>query len=233
MGGERGMLLEERSADESARDYALRMLKKNIVSMAIKPGEMVSEKEIAMQLGISRTPVREALQDLAKWQMVEILPQRGSRVALIDYALVEESRFLRLVLEKAIVELACGMATPQDLYALRECCQRQAFCLAQTPPDSDQMMELDDAFHALIFKAAHKEQTYSVLRGMTLHFDRVRTLALSVVKNSRILSDHQELIEAIAAHDAPRSQEIVTRHLTRYQVDSEAISRQYPEYMKK
>ena len=113
------MLLEERSADESARDYALRMLKKNIVSMAIKPGEMVSEKEIAMQLGISRTPVREALQDLAKWQMVEILPQRGSRVALIDYALVEESRFLRLVLEKAIVELACGMATPQDLYALR------------------------------------------------------------------------------------------------------------------
>ena len=233
MGGERGMLLEERSADESARDYALRMLKKNIVSMAIKPGEMVSEKEIAMQLGISRTPVREALQDLAKWQMVEILPQRGSRVALIDYALVEESRFLRLVLEKAIVELACGMATPQDLYALRECCQRQAFCLAQTPPDSDQMMELDDAFHALIFKAAHKEQTYSVLRGMTLHFDRVRTLALSVVKNSRILSDHQELIEAIAAHDAPRAQEIVTRHLTRYQVDSEAISRQYPEYMQK
>lgn len=219
--------------DESARDYALRMLKKNIIAMEIKPGEMVSEKEIATQLGISRTPVREALQDMAKWQMVEILPQRGSRVALIDYALVEESRFLRLVLERAVIELACEMATPQDLYALRECCQRQAFCLAQTPPDSDAMMALDDAFHALIFKAAHKEQTYAMLCGMTLHFDRVRTLALSVVKDSKILSDHQALIEAIAAHDAPRAQEIITQHLTRYQVDSEAISRQYPEYMKK
>ena len=227
------MLLEERGADESARDYALRMLKKNIVAMTLKPGEMVSEKEIATQLGISRTPVREALQDLAKWQMVEILPQRGSRVSLIDYALVEESRFLRLVLEQAIVGLACEMATPQDLYALRECCQRQAFALAQTPPDSDAMMTLDDAFHALIFKAAHKEQTYEMLRGMTLHFDRVRSLALSVVKDSKILSDHQELIEAIAAHDASRAQEIVTRHLTRYQVDSEAIGNQYPEYMKK
>lgn len=227
------MLLEERSVDESARDYALRMLKKNIVAMTLRPGEMVSEKEIATQLGISRTPVREAMQELAKWQMVEILPQRGSRVSLIDYALVEESRFLRLVLEKAIVDLACEMATPQEIYELRECCQRQAFALAHTPPDSEAMMTLDDAFHALIFKAAHKEQTYAVLRGMTLHFDRVRSLALSVVKDSKILSDHQALIEAIAAHDAPRAQEIVTRHLTRYQVDSEAIASRYPEYMKK
>ena len=95
------------------------------------------------------------------------------------------------------------------------------------------MMGLDDAFHALIFRAAHREQTYSVLRSMTLHFDRVRSVALSAVKDSKILSNHQELIEAIAAHDAARAHGLITRHLSRYQVDSEEISRRYPEYMKR
>lgn len=226
------MLLEERTGAESARDYALRMLKENIISMTLEPGEMVSEKELAEQLGVSRTPVREALQELAKWQIVEILPQRGSRVSLIDYALVEESRFIRLVLETEVAALACELATPQDVYALRENCHRFAFCLAQVESRNEAAMRLDDAFHALIFKAAHKEQTYEMLRGMTLHFDRVRQLALSVVKDSKILSDHQALTEAIAAREKERAREIITRHLTRYKLDREQIKARCPQYIR-
>ena len=92
------MRIDERHYAETARDYARRVLKDNIVEMELEPGAMVSENELAAQMGVSRTPVREALMDLAKCRVVDVLPQRGSRIALIDYALVEEARFARLVL---------------------------------------------------------------------------------------------------------------------------------------
>ena len=93
------MRIEERRNAETARDYARRILKHNIVSMDLEPGAMVSENELAAQLGLSRTPVREALMDLAKCRVVDVMPQRGSRIALIDYTLVDEARFARQVLE--------------------------------------------------------------------------------------------------------------------------------------
>ena len=82
------MRIEERHYAETARDYARRMLKANIISMELVPGAMVSENELAAQMGLSRTPVREALMDLAQYHVVDVLPQRGSRISLIDYALV-------------------------------------------------------------------------------------------------------------------------------------------------
>ena len=96
------MKLEERHYAETAREYALRMLKENIISMELKPGAMVSENELAAQLGLSRTPVREALMDMAQYGLVDILPQRGSRISLIDYALVEpiKLRVLRKTIHK-------------------------------------------------------------------------------------------------------------------------------------
>ena len=78
------MKLEERHCAETAREYALRLLTENIISMELKPGAMVSENELAAQLGLSRTPVREALMDMAQYGLVDILPQRGSRISLID-----------------------------------------------------------------------------------------------------------------------------------------------------
>ena len=226
------MLLEERSADESARDYALRMLKKNIVSMAIKPGEMVSEKEIAMQLGISRTPVREALQDLAKWQMVEILPQRGSRVALIDYALVEESRFVRQVLETAILDQVCERATPADISQLRQNVRLQALTQEPEMSGSLSMMELDDAFHQILFRIAQKENTFRMLGGMTIHFDRVRTLALNVVKDTKIINDHQLICDAIANRDVEGARELMIKHLSRVKLDEKSIRAACPQFIK-
>ena len=88
--------------------------------MELKPGAMVSENELAAQLGLSRTPVREALMDMAQYGLVDILPQRGSRISLIDYALVEEARFAREVLEVAILSIVCENVTEESLVQLRQ-----------------------------------------------------------------------------------------------------------------
>ena len=81
-------------------------------------------------IGISRTPVREAVIQLSEEsRIIEIFPQRGMRIALIDVDLVEEARFLRLVLEKAAVELVCGQADEEDLQWLDENIRLQEFYL--------------------------------------------------------------------------------------------------------
>ena len=226
------MHIEERRYAETARDYALRVLKANIISMDLEPGAMVSENELSAQMGLSRTPVREALMDLAKCRVVDVLPQRGSRIALIDYALVEEARFAREVLEVAILDLVCSLATPADIAQLRQNVRLQTLVQEPDMGQAQSMMELDDAFHQMLFRIAQKENTYNMLRSMTIHFDRVRSMALSVVKDSRIIADHQAICEAIAARDVQKAREIVIEHLRRVKVDEESIRRAYPQYIK-
>ena len=101
------MKILERQPSEKARSYAIRVLLYNITALELPPGSSVSENEVSSVMNISRTPVREALIELSRMDLVDILPKRGSFISKIDYGLIEESRFMRLVLETAIVKLAC------------------------------------------------------------------------------------------------------------------------------
>ena len=230
--GEETVKLEERPCAETAREYALRMLKENIISMELKPGAMVSENELAAQLGLSRTPVREALMDMAQYGLVDILPQRGSRISLIDYALVEEARFAREVLEVAILSIVCENVTEESLAQLRQNVRFQQ--LSQEPEMSGtfDMMELDNEFHRLLFHIAHKDNTVRMLEGMMVHFDRVRALSLSVVKDQKIISDHLAICDAIERRDVAAAQAVMTKHLSRVNVDEATIRAACPEYIK-
>ena len=78
------MQVLERLYGEGAREYVLRVLKKNIIECALKPGEMLSENTLTEELHVSRTPVREALVELSKIDLIEVLPKKGSRVTKIN-----------------------------------------------------------------------------------------------------------------------------------------------------
>ena len=123
------MVITAQRQGETVRDYACRIIKENIVTMELKPGSLVSETELAKELGVSRTPVREALIQLGKNGMVETFPQRGTKVSLIDTDSVNESRFYRLVIEKALVQEICNNCNEDDLFPLNENLHKQLFCL--------------------------------------------------------------------------------------------------------
>ena len=123
------MRLLERFPRETGRDYALRTIKDNIISLRLAPGSQISENELAAEMGLSRTPVREALIELSKVKIIEIYPQKKSVVSLIDYSMVEEARFIRNLLECAVVELDCKMAAEEDIRRLEENVQLQNFYL--------------------------------------------------------------------------------------------------------
>ena len=225
------MRLLARRMRETGREYALRNLKDNIIHLELKPGSMVSENELAAQMGLSRTPVREALMELSKERLVDVYPQRGSAVALIDYDLVEEARFMRSVLEGAVVELDCDMVTEGDLARLRENIALQRRHLADGAVD--RLWALDNAFHGILFQIARKEQTYGMMTGFTAHFDRVRNMSLTTVKNNKIVDDHALIVEALAACDKAAARQVMDRHLSRYKVDEAALRINYPtDYFK-
>lgn len=222
------MNISERYARETARDYALRMLKRNIASMELEPGVMLSENELSTAMGLSRTPVREALIELSKIRIVEILPQRGSRISLIDYDFVEESRFMRMVFEKAIFELACDMAQQLDFSSVEANVKLQEFYFENQL--NEKLMELDDAFHREFFRLTNKMQSYHMLESMTLHFDRVRNLSLFAVKEIKIVEDHQKLLAAVKAGDKEQVATLIVKHLSRYKVDKDEIYSKYHQY---
>ena len=222
------MHLLERLPREAGRDFALRVLKENIINLELEPGAQISEKELADELGLSRTPVREALLELAKVKMIEIRPQKKSVVAPIDYDLVEESRFLRNLLECAIVEIDCEMATEDDLARLRENVRLQNFYLESN--NLSQIMALDNQFHEYLFDIAHKSQIFTLTQDIAIHLDRVRTMALSSVKDLKIVQDHESILHAIEAKDAALARSLMVIHLNRYKIDAAAIKEKYPQY---
>ena len=224
------MKLLERLPRESGGEYALRTIKENIVSLELAPGSQISESELAAELGLSRTPVREALIELSKVKIVDIQPQKKSTIPLIDDGMVDESRFMRSLLECAVAELDCEMASPADLDRLRENIRLQNLYVDDFY--SAQLLNLDNEFHGMLFSIAKKSQVFQLMQNISIHFDRVRTLALSSVKSLKIVQDHVDLVDAIQRRDPAAARALMEEHLNRYDIDAAALRADYPQYFK-
>ena len=224
------MKLLERLPRENSGEYALRTIKENIISLELAPGSQVSESELAAEMGLSRTPVREALIELSRVKIIDIQPQKKSTIPLIDYEMVDESRFMRNLLECAVVELDCEMAAPGDLDRLRENIRLQNLYLDDFY--STQLLTLDNEFHGMLFSIAKKSQVYALMQNISIHFDRVRSMALSSVKNLKIVQDHTDLVDAIERRDPAAARELMEKHLNRYNIDAAALRADYPQFFK-
>lgn len=231
------MQITGRLPKETGRDYALRILKDNIIRLELEPGSMVSENELASELGLSRTPVREALIELSKVQIVEIYPQKGSRIALIDSHLVDQSYFLRETLECELVKEVCRNASDAGLEKLRASLRAQAlfsetgFLKAGTD-ETISFMELDNQFHKLLYELAGKEMIYQIIQETLIHFDRVRNLTITYVKPRGILSQHESILKAIEERDEYLAVALIRRHLNHFRNIKQELHEKYPGYFK-
>ena len=224
------MKLPERLPRETGRDYALRVLKENIVNLEIAPGSQISENELSAALGISRAPIREALSELEKVKIVEIQPQKKTSVLLIDPALVEEARFMRSTLEDAVIGEVCMQRTEQDLFRLEENLTLQD--LAFRSNALDQVMIKDNEFHRCFFEISRKPEIYQLMQTLQIHFDRVRNLTLYTIIDRKILEEHKEIFRCIREQDVENARIRLRAHLERVQVDSSVVRKAYPQYFK-
>lgn len=181
-----------------------------IVQLQFRPGNPLSEAEIARQLGVSRQPVREAFIKLAEVGLVEIRPQRGTFVRLISIREVENARFIREAIEVAIVCKAAGQATPAHRAAIDAIIDDQR-AIARAG-DNVAFLRLDEAFHQTIARSADCENAWRVLENLKVQMDRVRYLSLpDATPLETIIEQHVRISQGLDRR-SPGDCEAAMRH---------------------
>ncbi len=227
------MDIPARNRDETARKFAYRVILKNIIDLVLPPGSTVSENELSESLSVSRTPVREALIDLSRMSLVDIIPKKGTFVTRIDYDLVEDSQFVRLSLEIAVLKLVCSEGLSKEYAKLLHDNLEQESYYVDNPDPENEIQELDNEFHRLLFESVGKIHSYEFLQLEMVHFDRLRTLAyrtLGAEKAATTVNDHENILYAIEKRDAELAEMLMTKHLSRHHFEKEELDKEYPDY---
>lgn len=215
----------------SAGNIVYSKLKQQIVSLELPPGTTLSEKEMSLAFDVSRTPVRESFVRLAQEGLVLVLPQRGTRVSLIDPELVEEARFMREQLEKAVIRLACGSFPEDKLAELEANLAQQKESIERH--DGKQMFELDEAFHRILFEGCRKQGTWNVIQQMNAHLNRSRMLWLSADPHwSHLYEQHRVMTDAIRRHDGDYAERVMQEHLSLIISNLNVLKEKHPDYFK-
>jgi GntR family transcriptional regulator, rspAB operon transcriptional repressor len=223
----------QRNETGSRRNYVYSYLYQNILSLNLQPGCALSENEIAKKLNVSRTPVREAMIQLAKQDLVEIVPQIGTFVSLINPELVEESRSMRETLEIATIKEAAEKVTDSTLLDLEVSINKQKVIIKEG--DFREFLTLDDAFHEIIFQGLGKERTWQAIEQMNSQFRRVRILWLLLTPTTdweEVLREHEGLYTALKNRDASLAQNLMKQHLTKAVIHMGEIKAKHPDYFK-
>jgi GntR family transcriptional regulator, rspAB operon transcriptional repressor len=188
--------------------YAL--LREAIVSVELAPGQQLSENDLALRIGVSRTPIREAIVRLRDDRLVEIVPQLGTFVTRISPLAVADAQFVRESLECAAVKLAAKRADGEAVEALRAILRRQAETSADG--DLDRAYALDDEFHRAICDLSGHGIAWALSQRASGHLNRIRRLSLTQPDYlSEMIAEHHGVLDAIA-HNRPAQGEKALRH---------------------
>lgn len=217
-----------RKPQESARDYAARTLVENIVHTRLEPGQQLVEQTLCQAMAISRTPLREAMLDLANRQLIEIRPKIGSYVARIDPEIVEQVRHLRSVLESELAAMACRTCTREALDRLWE--NTAVWRMYIERKQEEKIFSLDKEFHRMMYELCGRMYWYRLVESAAPHFDRTTVLSFRCRPMEHILEDHEALLRAVEAKDEAAARAVATRHMERYRENIATIRKAYPDY---
>jgi DNA-binding GntR family transcriptional regulator len=218
-----------RSRRGPARAQVYLALRDAIVSADLAPGRRLSENELAALLGVSRTPVREALQRLREERLVEIVPQLGTFVTRISETAVSDAQFVREALECAAVRGAALRARDQDLAALDAIIARQD--AAEETADFARFYVLDDELHHALCDLSGHEIAWSLSQRAKGHLNRVRRLSLPEPGYlMEMISEHRAVVAAVAERDPDAAEHALRHHLRMVLSTLPAIRAQHPDY---
>jgi DNA-binding GntR family transcriptional regulator len=221
--------LRERSRGTSARDQAYHHLRKAIIGTELEPGRRLSENQLAELIGVSRTPVRDALARLRDERLVAIVPQLGTFVTFIDEEAIADAHFVREALEVGAIRIAAERATPEQLSQLQRNLEQQAVAVAAG--DAAAFACLDDDLHRLLCDLSGRQVAWRLSERTRGQLDRVRLLSLPEAGyRDQMLAEHRAVVGAVINHDAERAEQQLRRHLRMVLSSLPAIREAHPEY---
>lgn len=205
------------------------LLRNRIVSLELAPGVSLSRPQLALEFGISQTPVREALLKLAEERLVDVYPQSATQVSLIDLAYARETHFLRRAIELEIVRDVAIDRPAALLELLGQLLARQE--AQRDAGDFSGFTESDQAFHRSMYQAMGRDALWVLVRSRSGHIDRLRRLHLPAAgKLNRIVDDHRRVLEAIRAGDPLLAQDNLRKHLSGTLEYADTIRRTHPDF---
>lgn len=220
-------LVVDRSRPISVQSYEI--LRTKILRLELKPGEALSEKQLAESMNVSRTPIREAFIKLSEEGLVEIYPQYGTFVSLINLRAVAEAHFVREALECAIVREAAKQEDKTLVLNLKQSISDQR--KAGEAQDYQAFFELDEAFHKNLSRAAGRAGVWRFIQNAKLHMDRVRQLTLPISRALDILvTQHEAILDALLAGDPDSAADSMKLHLSFLFGQLDNLKLHYPVY---
>ncbi len=204
-------------------------IRRAIIQLQLRPGNPLSEAEIARQLGVSRQPVREAFIKLAEVGMVEIRPQRGTFVRLISIREVENARFIREAIEVAIVRKSAVEASEADIAAMSMLIEGQKSEAKKM--DTAAFLRLDEKFHQAIAGSADCNDAWRVLEGLKAQMDRVRYLSLpQATPLEIIIEQHAQIVDGIRDRSPEHAETAMRRHLSEILISLPRLAHEHPAF---
>jgi GntR family transcriptional regulator, rspAB operon transcriptional repressor len=214
---------------ETAAGQIRQRLRTDIITGALRPGDVLQERELAAAYGVSRTPVREAFLRLADDGLLDMRPQSGTFVTLLDVAGIREALFIREAVETAAVRLAVARFSPADKTALKDNIRRQQGAEAQHA--TALVAVLDAEFHRAILTASGFGGAWRVVREMRDRHARLHHLSSPLPGvTRRAVAQHAAILDAILADNGALAASRLRTHIHANADDLGAVVALYPHY---
>ena len=198
---------------QTLREKILETIRDAILKGNLKPGERVSEPELAERFGISRTPIREAFRQLESEGYLEVIPRKGAVVASLSERDIEEFYAIKSILEGYAARMAAENLTARDIERLETINAR----LQEIAEEGDvkNFFRVHNEFHELFIKASGNEKLHELINQLVLKFNRLRLASLSQPGRMQIsVQEHKKIIQAFKQHDGERADDLVRRTAT-------------------
>ena len=196
------------------RDVVFNTLRRAILRGELVPGQRLMEIQLAEKMGVSRTPVREAIRKLELEGLVVMIPRRGAEVAHISGKNLKDVLEVRCALEELAGELACERMTVEDFKQLE--LANHKFAAAFESDDITLLGETDESFHGLIYQATDNAKLVQMVSHLREQMYRYRIEHLKDRGQRTILyQEHQEIMHALAARDVEAVRKAIRKHISR------------------
>ena len=202
----------EVSDNYSLRGRVFGIIRQNILSGAYQHNEELREMTLARELGVSRTPVREALRQLELEGLVKIIPNKGAYVVGITRKDIRDIYAMRGVLEGLCVKWACSRITQEELSVLEEINDLTEFHIRKKR--YDKVVELDNQFHQMLYQIADSRMLSRTLREFHEYLESARKITLSEEHRvSDSLEEHRAIVSALKQRDGEKAEALAALHM--------------------
>ncbi|HWP98186.1 MAG TPA: GntR family transcriptional regulator [Syntrophomonadaceae bacterium] len=194
------------------RELVLDAIREAIISGTLKPRERLMEIQLAEELGVSRTPIREALRKLELEGFIVMVPRKGAYVADFSFKDIADVFEIRAALESLAAGLAAERITDEELENMERLLAEKAEAIVRN--DMDKLIEVDTKFHEAIYQASRNKRLWTIINNLREQIQRCRTTSLAVPgRREESLEEHRVIVEAIQSRDPQLSRQVAQDHI--------------------